>query len=146
MFKRNLHDYVWGCWQQVSQLDRGLLHNTSEDCIDQPAGEQGTGVFCAGYPWRDDDLGSGTLRGYFPFGRGPWAGSACLHYCIESGENDAGIVCFGAAVLDDAQRPIAAVSVSIPAFRMESDERVYAGQLVQCCERISALKGWPGRV
>ena len=70
---------------------------------------------------------------------------ARLHYCVENEENEAGIVCFGAAVLDDAQCPIAAVSVSIPAFRLELDERMYAGPLVRCCERISALLGWPGR-
>jgi len=67
-------------------------------------------------------------------------------YCVESEENEAGIVCCGAAILDGQPRPIAAVSVSIPTFRVASDKRKYTAPLVQCCERISALSGWPGRV
>ena len=67
-------------------------------------------------------------------------------YCVESEENEAGIVCCGAAIVDGRERPIAAVSVSIPTFRVASDKRKYTAPLVRCCERVSALIGWPGRV
>ena len=67
-------------------------------------------------------------------------------FCVENEENEAGIVCFGAAVLGEAQRPMAAVSVSIPTFRVASDERRYADPLIRCCERVSTLMGWAGPV
>lgn len=67
-----------------------------------------------------------------------------LGYCMESEENEAGIVCFGAAIVDAGNRPVAAVSVSVPMFRKAEDDKRYWQPLVRCCAQISSASGWIG--
>ena len=48
-----------------------------------------------------------------------------LGYSSDEEENESGIVCFGAAILDSAGRPVASVSVSVPDFRLNPDRGAY---------------------
>ncbi|MEM1315634.1 MAG: IclR family transcriptional regulator [Pseudomonadota bacterium] len=56
-------------------------------------------------------------------------------------ENEVGIVCFGAPILGPDGRPRAAVSVSVPLFRLAEDAR-YAVPLRKATEAISRRLGW----
>lgn len=63
-------------------------------------------------------------------------------YAFESEENEQGIVCFGAAILDAQKQPIASVSVSIPLFRLKSEHEFYWRELQQSCRDISKCFGY----
>lgn len=54
-------------------------------------------------------------------------------------ENETGICCFGAAIVDGQGRPIAAISVSTLLFRQRGDPvKTYVEPLLQACSAISA--------
>jgi len=61
-------------------------------------------------------------------------------YAVDDEENELGSRCVAAPILDGADRPIAAISVSAPAYRM-SDERVaVVGQrLVEVCTELGGV-------
>lgn len=59
-------------------------------------------------------------------------------------ENEIGIVCFGAAICEDVNRPIASVSVSIPLFRVGEATR-YSGPLMEAVASISRQLGYIGK-
>lgn len=65
-------------------------------------------------------------------------------YIRDSQENEMGIVCFGAAILDNSATPVAAVSVSVPMFRLRKDTDCYSEPLRQTVADISAQLGYPG--
>lgn len=57
-------------------------------------------------------------------------------------ENEVGIVCFGAAICEASDRPVASVSISVPMFRLASDTTRYSVPLVQAVNEISADLGF----
>ncbi|RVU39142.1 IclR family transcriptional regulator [Hwanghaeella grinnelliae] len=59
-------------------------------------------------------------------------------------ENEIGIVCFGAAICDSTDNPVASVSVSVPLFRLE-DARRYTPPLKEAVTGISKRLGYIGR-
>ena len=56
-------------------------------------------------------------------------------------ENEIGIVCFGAPVLEAAGKPVASVSVSVPLYRLEEAEK-YTRPLVRAVAEISRNLGY----
>ena len=59
-------------------------------------------------------------------------------YSVEVGENEDGVICIGAAILDHAEYPIAALSISIPAPRMKDHLYEKMGQsLIAVAKEIS---------
>lgn len=59
-------------------------------------------------------------------------------WSVDAEENEAGIYCFGAAVLDPQGQPVAAVSVSTLRFRQKPDpEQAYVMPLLEACREIS---------
>ena len=56
-------------------------------------------------------------------------------------ENEIGIVCFGAPVLEAAGRPVASVSVSVPLYRLEAAD-TYTRPLMQAVAEISRNLGY----
>lgn len=56
-------------------------------------------------------------------------------------ENEIGIVCFGAPVLEAAGQPVASVSVSVPLYRLEEAEK-YTRPLVRAVAEISRNLGY----
>lgn len=65
-------------------------------------------------------------------------------FIFDDQENEAGIVCFGAAILDENSRPAAAVSVSVPLFRLRDDRNSYSKPLLNCVKIISMHLGNAG--
>jgi IclR family KDG regulon transcriptional repressor len=66
-------------------------------------------------------------------------------YAIDEEENERDIVCFGAPILKQLGAPLAAISVSVPRFRLREDRRnAYVRPLLQSCDRISRLLGFQG--
>jgi len=63
-------------------------------------------------------------------------------YSVDDQENEDGIVCFGAAVLDGSGLPVASVSISVPVFRLNNDKSHYWRPLVERCARISSGLGF----
>ncbi len=59
-------------------------------------------------------------------------------------ENEIGIVCFGAAICDSVECPVASVSVSVPLFRLQ-DARRYAVPLMEAVTAISSRLGYTKR-
>lgn len=57
-------------------------------------------------------------------------------------ENEVGIVCFGAAISEAPNRPVASVSVSVPLFRLREDTAHYSTPLVRAVREISAQLGY----
>lgn len=57
-------------------------------------------------------------------------------------ENELGIVCFGAAICEGADRPVASVSVSVPLFRLSADTERYSAPLRDTVAKISAQLGF----
>lgn len=57
-------------------------------------------------------------------------------------ENEAGIVCFGAAICEAPERPVASVSVSVPLFRLPEDPSRYSTPLLEAVAEISAHLGF----
>lgn len=56
-------------------------------------------------------------------------------------ENEIGIVCFGAAIRDSVDNPVASVSVSVPLFRLEETQR-YTTPLMDAVAAISKRLGY----
>ena len=59
-------------------------------------------------------------------------------YIFDNQENEVDIVCFGGAIRDNQGRPVAAISVSVPLFRLKEDHAHYADPLLACVRDISA--------
>ena len=62
-------------------------------------------------------------------------------YVREHQENEIGIVCFGAAILQARDRPLASISVSVPLFRLDDPER-YIVPLMEAAASISKRLGY----
>ncbi len=62
-------------------------------------------------------------------------------YSYEEEENEPGIVCFGAPILDATGRPIATVSISVPVFRKLPNSETYWQPLLEHCREVSLLCG-----
>ncbi|WP_420548021.1 IclR family transcriptional regulator [Curvivirga sp.] len=60
-------------------------------------------------------------------------------YVFDDQENEEGIVCFGAAILNDRNIPEASISVSIPKYRLKPEYHEYIGPLLQCVDKIGKL-------
>lgn len=58
-------------------------------------------------------------------------------FVFDNQENETGIACFGAAILDEDARPIAAISISVPLFRLKEDRSRYADALKECVRCLS---------
>ncbi|MEM8646216.1 MAG: IclR family transcriptional regulator [Pseudomonadota bacterium] len=67
-----------------------------------------------------------------------------LGFAREEQENEPGIVCFGAPVRDDRGKPVGAISVSVPMFRLEDAKR-YAEAVSASAKSVSKQIGYPGR-
>lgn len=67
-------------------------------------------------------------------------------YAIDDEENEKGIRCVGAAVLGASGEPVAAVSISGPAFRMTTRviQEVLSRKIVETAEEISRRLGYRG--
>jgi DNA-binding IclR family transcriptional regulator len=63
-------------------------------------------------------------------------------YSHDDEENETGIVCFGAAILDAKGRPAAAVSISVPRFRLNDDHKRYWQPLIERCAHASEICGY----
>lgn len=63
-------------------------------------------------------------------------------YSVDEEENETGIVCFGAAILDASGGPVASVSVSVPNFRLLDDRSRYWRPLVEQCAAVSRQLGY----
>lgn len=63
-------------------------------------------------------------------------------YAIDKEQNERGVACVGAAVLDASGRPAAAVSVSGPAYRILAGKKDIAEALVAVCRSISKSLGF----
>ncbi|KIC09276.1 hypothetical protein RA19_16365 [Leisingera sp. ANG-M1] len=62
-------------------------------------------------------------------------------FIFDDQENEVGIVCFGAAIMNESGQPAAAVSVSVPLFRLREDRNSYAAPLLECVKDVSARIG-----
>lgn len=62
-------------------------------------------------------------------------------FVCDAQENEIGIVCFGAPILEAAGRPVASVSVSVPLYRLEETGK-YARPLMQAVAEISRNLGY----
>ena len=69
-----------------------------------------------------------------------------LGFGEENEENEVGIRCVGAAILDAGGKPAGAVSLTIPAFRMDDGKvDIFGRKVVETARAISADMGWkPG--
>jgi DNA-binding IclR family transcriptional regulator len=65
-------------------------------------------------------------------------------YAIDNEENEPGVACIGAAILDEAGRPVAALSVSGPARRILGVKNIIAQAVVASCSNISKSLGFNG--
>lgn len=57
-------------------------------------------------------------------------------------ENEIGIVCFGAAICEAPDRPVASVSVSVPVFRLSAASERYSAPLLETVSAISRQLGF----
>ena len=64
-----------------------------------------------------------------------------LGYMYDDQENEIGISCFGAAILNEQLYPIAAVSISVPVFRVRAEQNFYIKPLLECAANISRTAG-----
>lgn len=64
-----------------------------------------------------------------------------LGYINDNQENETGISCFGAAILNEQLKPIAAVSISVPVFRVRAERDFYTIPLQECVASISRVAG-----
>ena len=62
-------------------------------------------------------------------------------YVCDDQENEIGIVCFGAAICDSVDSPVASVSVSVPLFRLDDACR-YSAPLLDTVAAISKRMGY----
>jgi DNA-binding IclR family transcriptional regulator len=63
-------------------------------------------------------------------------------YSLDKEENEPGVGCVGAAILDAGGRPVAAMSVSGPSHRISASEKEIAEALVAACARVSRTLGF----
>lgn len=63
-------------------------------------------------------------------------------FVCDNQENEIGIVCFGAAICEGTDRPVAGVSVSVPLFRLREDFSRYSDPLLAAVAEISAKVGF----
>ena len=63
-------------------------------------------------------------------------------YVFDDQENEVGISCFGAAIQDEDGQPIAAISISVPLFRLRTDHEFYAEPLRRAVRVLSAQGGF----
>jgi DNA-binding IclR family transcriptional regulator len=63
-------------------------------------------------------------------------------YALDKEENEPGVGCVGAAILDAGGRPVAAMSVSGPSHRILASEKEIAEALVAACTRVSRTLGF----
>ncbi|MGH0002703.1 IclR family transcriptional regulator [Pseudovibrio ascidiaceicola] len=63
-------------------------------------------------------------------------------YVFDNQENEEGVVCYGAAILDDTGKPAAAISVSIPLYRHTKPTEQYVKPLLTCIANISQRLGY----
>jgi IclR family KDG regulon transcriptional repressor len=64
-----------------------------------------------------------------------------LGFAHDDQENETGIVCFGAAICDGMDSPVASVSVSVPLFRLSQDVSQYSQPLRTAVDEISSCLG-----
>jgi DNA-binding IclR family transcriptional regulator len=62
-------------------------------------------------------------------------------YVREDQENEIGIVCFGAAIVQAIDHPVASISVSVPLFRLDDAQR-YTAPLMDAVAEISKRLGY----
>jgi len=62
-------------------------------------------------------------------------------YACDDQENEIGIVCFGAAICQTVDRPVASISVSVPLFRLE-DAQHYTAPLMEAVSEASKRLGY----
>lgn len=62
-------------------------------------------------------------------------------YVQDDQENELGIVCFGAAICESADVPVASISISVPLYRLREPVH-YTGPLLQTVARISEQLGY----
>jgi DNA-binding IclR family transcriptional regulator len=70
---------------------------------------------------------------------------ACVRkngYAVDEEENERDIVCFGAPILGRLGEPLAAISVSVPRFRLRKNQNAYIHPLLKTCDQISKLMGF----
>jgi len=68
-------------------------------------------------------------------------------YAIDNEENEAGIRCVGAPILDYTAAPIAAISISVPRERMDDESCTRLGLLVrEAAQMVSRRKGFSGQL
>lgn len=63
-------------------------------------------------------------------------------FVFDNQENETGIVCFGAAICEGTNRPVASVSVSVPLFRLYEDVSRYSAPLLAAVAEISEKLGF----
>jgi len=67
-------------------------------------------------------------------------------YAVDNEENEPGVACIGAPVLDESGRAIAAMSVSGPKHRILEAESKIASALISACKGLSKKLGYGARV
>ena len=65
-------------------------------------------------------------------------------YSFEEEQNEEGIACFGASIRDSTREPVAAISVSVPIYRLSSDTGRYWKPLMAQCRLLSERLGFGG--
>jgi IclR family KDG regulon transcriptional repressor len=65
-------------------------------------------------------------------------------YAVDNEENEPGVACIGAAILDEAGRPVAALSVSGPARRILGAKKDIARAVIASCRNVSKSLGFGG--
>jgi DNA-binding IclR family transcriptional regulator len=63
-------------------------------------------------------------------------------YAIDDEDNEPGVVCIGAAVLDASGRAVAAISVSGPPYRIKAAEKRLAAEVMAVCHGLSHTLGY----
>ncbi|MEM7068693.1 MAG: IclR family transcriptional regulator [Pseudomonadota bacterium] len=63
-------------------------------------------------------------------------------FVFDHQENELGISCFGAAIRDETGKGVAAVSISVPQFRLRHDHEFYSRPLMEKVGLISAQLGF----
>ena len=63
-------------------------------------------------------------------------------YALDNEENERGVACIGAAILDASGQPVAAMSISGPNHRIVSGKKNLTPAVVDACRSISRSLGW----
>jgi IclR family transcriptional regulator, KDG regulon repressor len=66
-------------------------------------------------------------------------------FAFDNEENERGVACIGAAILDASGRPLAAMSISGPSHRIVSGKKDLVPAVVEACRGISHGLGWQER-